>query len=124
VRLLLDTHVLLWALSDPARLGPAHDVIVDGRNDVYVSSASAWEITIKRALGKLRAPKDLAEQIQAARFTALEISLAHALVVGELPDLHCDPFDRMLIAQALTEGLTLVTADPAITAYKIDHLHI
>jgi len=124
VRLLLDTHVLLWALADPPRLGPAHDLIVEGRNEVHVSAASAWEITIKRGLGKLRAPKDLPEQLRAARFTTLDITLAHALAVGELPDLHRDPFDRILIAQARTEGLTLITADPQITAYDIDHLKI
>lgn len=120
MRLLLDTHVLLWALTDDRRLAPeARAAISDGRNAVFVSAASAWEITIKRALGKLRAPSDLALQLREARFEDLDVSVDHALAVGDLPDHHRDPFDRLLVAQATVAGLTLVTHDPQIQRYDI-----
>ncbi len=120
MRLLLDTHVLLWALTDDRRLAPEiRAAIVDGKTEVLVSAASAWEITVKRALGKLRAPDDLPGQVAAARFESLDISVEHALAVGELPDHHRDPFDRMLVAQARVEGLTVVTNDPWIRRYDV-----
>lgn len=123
MRLLLDTHVLLWALLDSERLHPqSRAAIVDGRNEVLVSTASAWEITIKRGLGKLDAPHDLPEQLRNARFEVLPVGLAHALAVGELPDHHRDLFDRLLVAQARVEELTLVTADPALRAYDVPTL--
>ena len=123
MRLLLDTHVLLWALTDdPSLSAAARAAIVDGRNRVVVSAVSAWEITIKRSLGKLRAPADLAEEVAAHRFTPLALSLEHALAVGALPDLHRDPFDRLLVAQAGVEGLTIVTRDRAIARYDVDVL--
>ena len=123
MRLLLDTHVLLWALTDdPSLSAAARAAIVDGRNRVVVSAVSAWEITIKRSLGKLRAPADLAKEVAAHRFTPLAVSLEHALAVGALPDLHRDPFDRLLVAQAGVEGLTIVTRDRAIARYDVDVL--
>jgi len=123
VRLLLDTHVLLWALTDdPSLSAAARAAIVDGRNRVVVSAVSAWEITIKRSLGKLRAPADLAKEVAAHRFTPLAVSLEHALAVGALPDLHRDPFDRLLVAQAGVEDLTIVTRDRAIARYDVDVL--
>lgn len=123
MRLLLDTHVLLWALADdPSLSTAARAAIVDGRNRVVASAVSAWEITIKRSLGKLRAPADLAEAVAAHRFTPLAVSLEHALAVGALPDLHRDPFDRLLVAQAGVEGLTIVTRDRAIARYDVDVL--
>lgn len=123
MRLLLDTHVLLWALTDDSSLtAAARAAIVDGRNRVVVSAVSAWEITIKRSLGKLRAPADLAEEVAAHRFTPLAVSLEHALAVGALPDLHRDPFDRLLVAQAGVEDLTIVTRDRAIARYDVDVL--
>ncbi len=125
MRLLLDTQVLLWALLDDARLGRrAREEIADGRNDVLISAASAWEISIKQSIGKLRAPRDLPDQLRRARFDVLEIGLSHALAVGRLPSHHRDPFDRMLVAQAMTERLTLVTADPAIVQYDVETLQI
>ncbi len=118
--LLLDTHVLLWALTDDARLRPeARERIADGRTRVLVSAASAWEITIKRGLGKLRAPDDLADQLEAARFEGLEVTIEHALAVSELADHHSDPFDRLLVAQARVDDLTLVTHDPLIQQYDV-----
>lgn len=120
MNLLLDTHVLLWALTDDERLRPeARSVISDGRNVVHVSAVSAWEITIKRALGKLRAPDDLAEQLGNAGFEGLDVTVEHALAVGALPDLHRDPFDRLLIAQARVASLTLVTNDAQVQRYDV-----
>lgn len=123
MRLLLDTHVLLWALSnDPALSQAARTAIIDGRNEVLVSAVSAWEITIKKALGRLRAPDDLPDQLAARRLVPLDVTIAHALAVGDLPAHHADPFDRLLIAQARTDRLTLVTRDPHIRLYEVETL--
>jgi PIN domain nuclease of toxin-antitoxin system len=111
VRLLLDTHALLWWLADEGLSTQASDAIADPANLVAVSAASAWEISIKKALGKLAAPDDLEAQVQASGFTALPISIAHGIAAGKLARHHEDPFDRMLIAQAFAEGLTIVTRD-------------
>lgn len=120
MNLLLDTHALLWALADDERLSaPARGALIDGHNRVLVSAVSGWEITIKKGLGKLRAPDDLPEQLVARRFAPLDVTFAHGLAVGELPDHHADPFDRLLIAQARTEGLTLVTRDERIPRYDV-----
>lgn len=116
----LDTHVRLWALADdPALSGQARDAIVDGRNRVLVSAASAWEITIKAALGKVRAPDDLLVQLERARFEPLEVTIPHTLAGGALPGHHADPIDRLLVAQARTERLTLVTRDKDIARYDV-----
>jgi PIN domain nuclease of toxin-antitoxin system len=120
VRLLLDTHVLLWYLADdPALPRRAREAIVDGHNAVFVSAATAWEIGIKKSLGKLRAPDDLEEQLVSHRFTPLDITCAHGLAVERLPALHRDPFDRMLVAQAQLEKLTIVTRDRNIPRYDV-----
>ncbi len=109
--LLLDTHVLLWWLKDPALLSEgARNAIEDGENLVYVSAAVAWEIAIKRALGKLQAG-NLEEAITENQFLTLPVTVSHALAVEKLPDHHRDPFDRMLVAQAMSERLTLVSRD-------------
>ncbi|MCA1673023.1 MAG: type II toxin-antitoxin system VapC family toxin [Actinobacteria bacterium] len=123
MNLLLDTHVLLWALDDDTRLSDeAHHAITAGRNRVLVSAVSAWEITVKKALGKLRAPADLVDQLERLRFTPLDVTVPHALAVGELPEHHTDPFDRLLVAQARTESLTLVSRDPQLQRYEVDVL--
>ena len=123
MRLLLDTHVLLWALGNPSSLSPgARAAIETPRTPVLVSSASAWEIGVKVSLGKLRAPVDLAEQLRDKRFTPLPVSIAHGLRVGALPLHHRDPFDRLLVAQAQLEGLTIVTRDERIAAYDVETL--
>lgn len=121
MNLLLDTHVLLWALDDdPALSTAARAAIIDGSNLVFVSAATAWEIAIKRALGKLRVPAgDYMEELRRHRFTPLDITSEHALAVETLPPYHADPFDRMLVAQALVEKLTLVTGDGRIQAYPV-----
>lgn len=120
MRLLLDTHALLWTLGEPASLGSrARDAIEDEANDVFVSAVSVWEIAIKRALGKLAAPDDLVAGIVGQGFSPLPISWHHADLAGALPRHHADPFDRMLVAQAEAEGLTLVTRDARIALYGV-----
>ena len=120
MRLLLDTLALLWALATPDRLSPrARDAIVDGTNEVFVSPASPWELVIKEAAGKLQATGDLRAEIDAAAFVALPITIDHALAAGALPLHHKDPFDRMLIAQATLESLTIVTRDPRFEPYGV-----
>ncbi len=119
-RLLLDTHALLWWLADDPRLGPcARDLIAEGRNEVYVSAASAWEVSIKRALGKLEAPDELGSVLEEEGFEPLPISFFHAERVGALPPIHRDPFDRILVCQAQAEGLEIVTADETIPRYGV-----
>lgn len=121
MNLLLDTHVLLWALGDdPSLSQEARTAITDGRNVVFVSAATAWEISIKKALGKLRVPAgDYLEELRRHRFTPLDITSEHALAVESLPPHYADPFDRMLVAQAMVERLTLVTHDSRFKAYAV-----
>ncbi len=120
MRLLLDTHAVLWALGEPSTLShAAFEAIADERNDVFVSAASAWEVAIKRALGKLVAPDDLEAKIVSQGFSPLPITFHHAESAGALPRHHADPFDRMLIAQAQAEGLTLVTRDAHMPRYDV-----
>lgn len=120
MRLLLDTHVFLWASAAPDRLGDlARAAIEDPANDVLVSAATAWEVAIKRALGTLTYEGDVATEARRLRFSGLPISLEHAAIVEELPALHRDPFDRMLVGQAVAERATIVTRDSAIEAYDV-----
>lgn len=118
--LLLDTHVVLWWLTDSPELGHDTKQQLDDEPAVYLSSATVWEIAIKQAIGKLIEPDDLPEIVVDAGFRPLSITAEHAVVAGRLPPLHRDPFDRMLIAQARCEGLTLVTRDPQIHRYDVD----
>jgi len=111
---------LLWTIGEPGRLRQGErEAIEDPSNVVFVSVASAWEAEIKRTLGKLRSPPDLVRQLERKRFTPLDITLAHALSAARLPLHHRDPFDRMLIAQAQLEGLTIVTRDRHFAAYGV-----
>jgi PIN domain nuclease of toxin-antitoxin system len=120
VSLLLDTHALLWWLSDDASLKPeAREAISVPSSIIYVSAASAWEISIKKALGKLDAPDDLHVALVANHFQPLPITIIHAIGAGQLPRHHDDPFDRMLIAQAQAEQLTMVTHDTMFRPYGI-----
>lgn len=119
MRLLLDTHTLLWWLADRDLGSDARAAIADPLNDVFVSAATAWELSTKKALGKLRAPDDLTTQLETNAFTPLPISVDHAIAAGSLPRHHDDPFDRMLIAQASIEGLTVVTRDERFAAYGV-----
>lgn len=118
--LLLDTHALIWALENSPRLSAkAREAITDGNNTVLVSVVSAWEISIKRSLGRLDAPDDLEAALEAAGFTKRFVTFTDARRVGALPAHHRDPFDRMLIAQALEGGAPIVTCDPLIERYQV-----
>jgi PIN domain nuclease of toxin-antitoxin system len=120
VRVLLDTHALIWALEGSDKLSPAATAVLeDGENEVLVSAASAWEIAIKRALGKLEAPDDLADIVEQAGFTPRPITLEDAQGIATLPPLHRDPFDRMLVAQARIDGVPIVSRDANIARYRI-----
>lgn len=127
MRLLLDTHALIWWVTDdPALSKAARDVIGDPANEVLVSAASAWEIATKHRLGKLpqAAPltQDFVGSIAAEGFTGLPISVADGEAAGRLPGPHRDPFDRMLIAQAQTERLTLISNERLFDRYGIARL--
>jgi PIN domain nuclease of toxin-antitoxin system len=116
-RILLDTHLLLWAVAEPRKLPPGARRRIDAA-DVFVSAVSIWEVSIKTALGKLAAdPAELLAEIEPAGFTLLPITGEHAAAVARLPALHTDPFDRMLVAQAKTEPLLLLTNDSVLTGY-------
>jgi PIN domain nuclease of toxin-antitoxin system len=123
VRVLLDTHILLWWLADdPLLPGPAAETIASGDTEVVVSAATAWEIAIKKSAGCLDAPDDLQEALAANDFDTLAVTADHAITAGRLPLHHSDPFDRMLIAQARTERLTLVSVDRRFSDYDVDLL--
>ncbi|HZL49211.1 MAG TPA: type II toxin-antitoxin system VapC family toxin [Solirubrobacteraceae bacterium] len=118
--LLIDSHALLWSVGDDHLLSPAvHEVLSAGVVPAYVSAASIWEIAIKQASGKLNAPENLLDKVAAARFIELKITFEHAIIAGALPPHHGDPFDRMIVAQAQSENLTLVTNDERIAAYDV-----
>ena len=124
MRLLLDTHVFLWWIGDDPRVSlRAHKAIAMAENEVFLSVASAWEIAVKTRLGKLALPADvesfLPDQIQRNGISILPIGLAHALRLSLLPLHHRDPFDRMLVAQAQVDNLTLVTADASLRRYDV-----
>ena len=119
-RFLLDTHTLLWWLADSEQLGErCRGIIGDQRNQIFVSAATTWEISIMMSLGKLEAPDDIDSIVEDEGFSKLPISLYHGQLAGKLPVLHCDPFDRMLIAQAQAEGLIFLTADEVIGQYQL-----
>lgn len=122
--LLLDTHVALWAITGDATLGEEFLDRLRHDPDVFLSPVSLWEITIKQAAGKLAGPPDLAERIQDMGFGELPVTHAHAIAAGRLPVHHRDPFDRMLVAQAVAEGMTLASRDAAIALYDVDLLKV
>jgi PIN domain nuclease of toxin-antitoxin system len=123
MRLLLDTHVVIWWLARDPRIGDsARDAIKAPDNAVFVSTITGFEIATKKKIGTLDAPDDLSEQLQAKGFEELPITLAHGLEAGQLPLHHKDPFDRLLIAQARCEDLTLVTADQMLGEYDVKTL--
>jgi PIN domain nuclease of toxin-antitoxin system len=121
LRLLLDTHAVLWALGAPAEL-PAEirTAIEDPASVVFVSAASAWEMAIKQARGKLRYPAaEISAALGRASLLELPVTIRHAEAAAILPPHHRDPFDRMLVAQAQVEGLSLVSRDPAVRRYQV-----
>lgn len=124
MNLLLDTHIALRAITGDATLGAEFLDRLRHDPDVFLSPVSLWEITIKQATGKLSGPADLAGQVRDMGFRELPVTHAHAIAAGRLPPHHRDPFDRMLVAQALTEGLTLVSRDESIALYDVDILKI
>ena len=121
MRLLLDTHILLWWLSDdPSLPVAARRVIADPQSEIFISAATTWEIAIKHALGRLDAPVHrMMDVIEGAGFVPLSMAVEHTILAGNLPAHHQDPFDRMLIAQAQQEGLTLVSVDRIFSRYQV-----
>ncbi len=121
MRLLLDTHVFLWACQDFDKLpAKAQAAMRRETNDLFLSAASLWEIAIKRALGRLSFPlEDVDQLLVAMGIEPIPITIDHAITAGGLPHHHDDPFDRMLVAQAQIEGLTLVTVDQKLPAYRV-----
>jgi len=119
VRLLLDTHELLWLMEASPLLNPRASSLIRDAEEVYVSSASIWEIAIKWRIGKIEEdPEIVSAKLEAAGLRELPVTNRHAVAVGRLPLLHNDPFDRLLIAQAITEGLRLLTADTHLARYS------
>ncbi|HEX6534352.1 MAG TPA: type II toxin-antitoxin system VapC family toxin [Gemmatimonadaceae bacterium] len=121
-RLLLDTHVWLWWQADDRRLTKATRTAIARAAEVYVSAASGWEMAINIALGKLEVPEDFAAAADAGGFRELPVHFRHVAALRTLPAHHRDPFDRLLLAQAGVDDLTLVTADPALPPYGVPHL--
>jgi len=125
MRLLLDTHIVLWAIIDDPRLPePARDMIEVEANQIVVSAVSIWEISVKYGIGRkgqnampISGPQALAH-VRTARYELLDITPDHAVAVQDLPKLHADPFDRLLVAQALTEPLRLITHDETVAGYS------
>ena len=124
MRLLLDTHALLWWRQNSRRLGRAGREAIARAPVVYVSAASAWEVAIKIAIGRLRIDGPFEGHVLDAGFEPLPITFAHAAEVARLPAHHADPFDRMLVAQARLEGLTLVTHDRTFASYDVETLFV
>jgi PIN domain nuclease of toxin-antitoxin system len=122
MRLLLDTHVVLWWLTDDPTLTEDIKTMLDHEPGIYVSPATVWEVAIKQAVGKLLEPADLPERVRDSGFIELPIKFEHAIVAGRLPMIHRDPFDRMLVAQARCEDLMLVTRDTDIQQYDVSIL--
>ena len=120
--LLLDTHVVLWWLSDDPTLAAELKDRLDHEPDIYISAATIWEVAIKQSIGKLQKPDDLPERVRDCGFRHLNITADHSIAAGRLPWVHRDPFDRMLIAQAKSERLTLVTRDAEIAKYDVEIL--
>ena len=119
MKLLLDTQILLWLMQDAPQLGPAARRLIEEAQSVHVSSVSLWEVAIKRSLGKLRLdPVALYQHLAASAMQPLDMSWAHARQLRALPPHHGDPFDRMLVAQAMAEPLQLLTHDAALAAYS------
>lgn len=121
MRLLIDTHIFVWMSSQPERLSPAAAAaVVDPDNEVFLSAISVWEISIKRALGRLPFPLERLDALLTEMgIEMLDLSAAHGIAAGGLPRHHDDPFDRALVAQSQIEGMTLVSADQAVARYGV-----
>lgn len=124
MKVLLDTHTFLWWNMDAPQLSKqVREIIADGRNDIFFSAASGWEIAIKYARGRLELPEPpdvyVSQRLVLHRFTPLSIQMSHVLHVHNLPDIHRDPFDRLLVAQSQMENLPLLTADEHMVQYDV-----
>lgn len=120
MRLLLDTHAALWFFDDPSPLSrEARAAIEDRANPTYLSAASVWEWALKRSRGKVSMTTEMSEAATRAGFAELPVTWAHGDAAAALPRLHGDPFDRMLVAQAVVEELVLVTSDPLVQQYDV-----
>jgi PIN domain nuclease of toxin-antitoxin system len=120
MKILLDTHILIWWLSKASRLSQTEiDLITDSDNFIFVSAATAWEIAVKKMIGKLEAPDDLPVALAINNFLELPITIEHSQKLYQLPLHHNDPFDRIMIAQAMSEDLTFMTRDAKIALYDI-----
>lgn len=125
MRLLLDTHIFCWSFYEPERLSHQAMKVIREAEEIFVSSASLWEVAIKVRLGKIKAdPRELFDQIAANDFIELPVLSRHALLVADLPLYHSDPFDRLLIAQAISEPMHLITADDQFRQYSELVIHI
>lgn len=123
MRILLDSHAVVWWLSEPKRLLPvARAAIEDPGNEIYVSAATIWELGLKAAKGKLTLPVGYDEALWSGGIEALAVTASHAVAAMELPPFHHDPFDRMLMAQAVREGLMLMTRDQMIRRYPVPQM--
>jgi PIN domain nuclease of toxin-antitoxin system len=126
VRALIDTHVFLWLVSEPERLGDQRDLVADSSTELLFSAASSWEVSIKYALGRLELPttpeRFVPQQIRDSALTAIPVEHAHALAAGSLTAHHRDPFDRLLVAQARELRVPIITADPVFSAYEVEVL--
>jgi len=123
MRFLVDAHALLWALGEPSALLPAaRDAIADPSNLIVVSTASLWECAIKASIGRLELPEDFYDSVPEAGYEVMPIRISHLNVYRTLPMHDLDPFDRMLVAQARSEALTLISRDPVISKYDIQAL--
>jgi PIN domain nuclease of toxin-antitoxin system len=125
MKFLLDTHTFLWwTLEDPQLSDRAKGLIADGTNEIFLSAASAWEIAIKAAKGRLILPEEpsayLTSRMSLYRFHSMPIQVSHALRIFDLPTHHNDPFDRLLVAQSQLEGMALLTADAEIRKYEVE----
>lgn len=119
MKLLLDSHVVLWLLADDPIAPAARQLVESTSNEVWVSVATIWELGIKAGLGKLRLDGDLVDNVLAAGLDLMEIRAEHATTAARLPPHHRDPFDRMLVAQAIEESCSIVTRDAAISSYGV-----
>jgi PIN domain nuclease of toxin-antitoxin system len=124
LRLLLDTHAFLWWWAGDRKIGAKVRSTIGSANTVFVSAVSAWEMTIKMSLGKLRFDGGIADAVEACGFERLDMRFEHADAVRSLPSHHSDPFDRLLIAQVIVEGATFVTHDRALASYLVPTLWI
>lgn len=122
MRILLDTHALLWAMAAPKRLPKrVAAAIREPANEVFVSAVSTWEIAIKSGIGKIEADvSEIADAFEEMGFVELPVTVAHTIRLGEIPPHHRDPFDRLLVAQAMEGGLSLASRDSVFSAYSVD----